>query len=184
MDFNELKNKIAQSTKQAFLEIYTQNPTQEIYSFALCNNDSTIAIHPSANSVEFLSQIADEDDFNYYKYEPAEWKFEYKGAEILFKEINDLCKKAVDLHDDDEDWFYQFQNQINEKCIEVLEDLKNEDFFRKTTNQDLFLTFSVTDDDFNPKKQEEIITRLNNDFYKEDYFKWIKSWANNKKRAL
>ena len=184
MDFNEFKNKLALSTKQAFLEIYNQNPTESIYTFALCNNDATISIHPSANSVEYLEEVTDEDDFGFYKYEPSEWKYEYKGAEILFKELNDICREVVEKRDDDEDWFYQFQNQINEKCIEVLEDLKNENFFEKETGKDIFLNFSVIDDDLNKEKQQKIIAKLNNQHYKDDYFEWMKSWDKNKKRAL
>ncbi|HBX62244.1 MAG TPA: hypothetical protein DEG63_04025 [Flavobacteriaceae bacterium] len=99
MDFNELKNKLVQSTKQAFLKIYNENPSQDLYAFALCNNDTKIAIHPSANSVEHLEKVSDEDDFCYYKYEPSEWKYDYLGAENSFQEINQMCKEIVDEHD-------------------------------------------------------------------------------------
>ncbi|MDM1062525.1 DUF4303 domain-containing protein [Empedobacter falsenii] len=184
MDFNELKNKLVQSTKQAFLKIYNENPSQDLYAFALCNNDSKIAIHPSANSVEHLEKVSDEDDFCYYKYEPSEWKYDYLGAENSFQEINQMCKEIVDEHDDDEDWFYQFQNKINEKCIEVLEELKNENFFSKLIGKDIFLNFSVIDDDLNKEKQQKIITQLNDNSYKEDYFEWMTTWGKNKKRAL
>ncbi|MDM1071721.1 DUF4303 domain-containing protein [Empedobacter brevis] len=184
MDFNEFKNKLAQSTKQAFLEIYNENPSQDIYAFALCNNDSKIAIHPSANSIEHLEEVSDEDDYHYYKYEPSKWKFDYLGAKESFEEINQICKSIADEHDDDEDWFYQFQNQINQKCIEVLEELKKEDFFSKQTGKEVFLNFSVIDDDLNNEKQRKIISQLNDNHYREDYFEWMKTWDKNKKRAL
>lgn len=182
MDFKEFKNKLKLSTKQAFTEVYKQNPKEEIYAFALCNNDSTIAIHPSSNSSEYLNDILDEDDFLYYKYEPSEWKFEHQGASKSFEEINLMCKAVADEHDNDEDWFYNFQNQINEKCIEVLEDLKNENFFRDEAGKEIFLNFSVIDDDINSEKQSEVISQLNNNEFKDDYFDWMKSWK--KKRAL
>ena len=184
MDFNEFKNKLAQSTKQAFLEIYNENPSLDLYAFALCNNESKIAIHPSANSTEYLEQVADEDDFHFYKFEPSEWKFDYLGAKESFNEINQICKKIADEHDDDEDWFYQFQNQLNEKCIEVLHELKEEQFFSKLTGKDIFLNFSVIDDDLNKDIQRKIITQLNDNQYKDDYFEWMTTWDKNKKRAL
>jgi len=80
--------------------------------------------------------------------------------------------------------FYQFQNKINEKCIEVLEELKNENFFSKLIGKDIFLNFSVIDDDLNKEKQQKIITQLNDNSYKEDYFEWMTTWGKNKKRAL
>jgi len=176
MDFNKFKTQLAQSTKQAFLEIYTQNPEQDIYAFALCNNDSTISIHPSANSIEYLNEVADENDFHFYKFEPSEWKFEQHQSKRLFDEINENCKKIVNEHDDDEDWFYHFQNQINDACIEVLENLKAENFFQTETGKDIFLNFSVIDEDLNAKKQELIISKLNHSSYKNDYVEWMKSW--------
>jgi hypothetical protein len=184
MDIKEFKNKLTQSTKQAFIEIQLQHPTEKIYSFALCNNDATISIHPSANSTEYLDKFTDDDDFYFYKYEPSEWKFEYKGAENAFKEINDYCRNIVEQNDDDEDWFYQFQHQINEKCIEVLEDLKHENFFAENSENEIFLNFSVIDEDLPKQKQIEIIQKLNDQSYKDDYFEWMKSWDKNKKRAL
>lgn len=184
MDFNEFKNKLAQSTKQAFLEIYNENPTQDLYAFALCNNDSEIAIHPSANSTDHLELVSDEDDFHYYKYEPSEWKFDYLGAKDSFKEINQICKTIADEHDDDEDWFYQFQNQLNEICVKVLQELKETNFFSKLTGKEIFLNFSVIDDDLNKEKQGRIINQLNDNLYKEDYFEWMTTWGKNKKRAL
>lgn len=184
MDFNEFKKKLTHSTKQAFLEIYNENPSLDLYAFALCNNDSKIAIHPSINSTQHLEEVSDEDDFHYYKYEPSEWKFDYLGAKESFDEINQKCKAITDERDDDEDWFYQFQNQINETCIEVLKELKEENFFSKLTRQPIFLNFSVIDDDLNKDKQRKIITQLNDNTYKEDYFEWMTTWDKNKKRAL
>lgn len=181
MDFNEFKKQLTLSTKQAFLEIYNQNPNEEIYSFALCNNDSKISIHPSSNSLEYFKEVSDDDDFYYYKYEPSEWKYEYKGAEELFNAINDNCKLIVEKHDDDEDWFYNFQQQINKKCIEVLEELKNDEFFKRETGKEIFLNFSVIDEDLNKEKQKTIIEKLNNNHYKDDYLNWMKSWDKRRK---
>ena len=151
MDFNKFKTQLAQSTKQAFLEIYTQNPEQDIYAFALCNNDSTISIHPSANSIEYLNEVADENDFHFYKFEPSEWKFEQHQSKRLFDEINENCKKIVNEHDDDEDWFYHFQNQINDACIEVLENLKAENFkiigIEQTSNSEKITDFPIHKDE-------------------------------------
>lgn len=42
----------------------------------------------------------------------------------------------------------------------------------------------MIDDDLNKDIQRKIITQLNDNQYKDDYFEWMTTWDKNKKRAL
>lgn len=45
------------------------------------------------------------NDITYYKFEPAEWKYEMQGADQEFNEISNLLREELDKHSDDDDWF-------------------------------------------------------------------------------
>ena len=178
MDFVELKSKIEIATRQAFLEMFEKHGKDHIYGFALYSDDSAMTVCPSTNTVKHLEK-QDKDDFLYYKYEPAEWKYEMKGADKLFDEISELCYNEVSiLEEDDEIYerdFEKYQNQLYEICIEVLEKLKSEKFFKQIVGEDILLLFTVTEYEFEKEKYQEIITRLNDNEYKNEYLDWLET---------
>ena len=173
MDFIELKNKIGIATKQAFLEMFEKYEKDRIYAFALYSDEGAMTVCPSTNTVEHLEK-QDKSDFSYYKYEPAEWKYEMQGANKLFSEISTLCRTEVLELEGEE--FEKFQNQLYETCIEVLEQLKSENFFRQIIGEDIVLLFTVTEYEFSKEKRKEIITRLNDNDYKNEYLDWLETW--------
>jgi len=176
MDFNRLKQKIEDAAKKAFLELYERHKEEEIYAFALYSDEGAMTVCPSTNTVRFFDEYKYEDDWIYYKYEPAEWKYEMQGADKGFDEIsNELYKEVLKISDDNEA-FTTFQQNLYKVCIEVLEKFKNENFFKQITGKDVFLIFTVSDYDFSKKEFENIIVRLNDNAYKTEYLDWIKTW--------
>jgi hypothetical protein len=177
MDFEILKQEIENAAKKAFLEMYEKHGAENIYSFALYSDEGAMTVCPASNTLEELD-TEDEDDALYYKYEPAEWTYEMEGAD---KEFNKICAKLraeLDKNGDDNDWFEDFQAKLYTTCIEVLEKLKNEDFFKQITGKDVFLFFTVSDYEFDKKDLKEIITRLNDNEYKTEYLEWMDTWGN------
>lgn len=63
-------------------------------------------------------------------------------------------------------------------CIEVLEKLKNENFFRQITGRDIFLIFTVSDYEFEKQDLKNIIISLNDNEYKREYLEWMDTWGN------
>ena len=177
MDFLELKNKIEIATRQAFFEMFEKHGKEEIYAFALYSDEGAMTVCPSTNTMEHLEK-QDKDQFLYFKYEPAEWKYEMQGANNLFSEISKLCWNKVSELDDEiyEREFEKFQNQLYETCIEVLEQLKSENFFKQIIGEDIVLLFTVTEYEFGKEKRKEIITRLNDNEYKNEYLEWLETW--------
>lgn len=175
MNFEILKHQIEAATKKAFLEMFEKHGVDKIYGFALYSDEGAMTVCPSTNTLKHLTTV-DQEDLDYYKYEPAEWKYEMQGADNEFNEISKQLREELDKNDDDDDWFSDFQNQLYAICIEVLEKLKNENFFQKIIGKDIFLNFTVSDYEFEKSEVKEIISRLNDNEYKTEYLEWLETW--------
>ena len=176
MNFETLKHKIETATKKAFLEIYEKAGSENLYAFALYSDEGAMTVCPSANSLKHLEKTPT-NDIAYYKFEPAEWKYEMQGADQEFNEISTLLREELDKHGDDDDWFLDFQDKLYETCVEVLEKLKQENFFTQITGKEVFLTFTISDYEINSKYIRNLISRLNDNSYKAEFYQWMKSWG-------
>ena len=59
-----------------------------------------------------------------------------------------------------------------------MEKLKNENFFTNITGKEIFLIFTVSDDEFEKKDLQDLIIRLNDNEYKGEYLDWMANWDN------
>lgn len=181
MDFEMLSQKIEAATKKAFTEMFEKYGADEIYSFALYSDGDAMTVCPSTNTLKHLSR-AEPAELAYYKFEPAEWKYEMEGAEEAFDNISTLLRAEVEenefLENDEynEEWCLKFQSELYETCISVLEKLRKEHFFKAIVGKDIFLTFTVSDYEFDTKDLKNIINRLNDNEYKTEYLNWMKTW--------
>ena len=166
-------------TKQFFLEVFEKYGKEKIYAFALYSDESAMTVCPSINTLKFLDK-QDKDDYLYYKYEPMEWNSEIEETDELFDEISTFCSEAIFFMSENEDnhdkEFAKFQNQLYETCIEVLEKLKSENFFKQIVGEDIFLLFSVSDYEFSKKDLKKMAARLNDNEYRNEYFDYLKTW--------
>ncbi|MCT3950056.1 DUF4303 domain-containing protein [Elizabethkingia anophelis] len=176
MNFQTLKHKIETATKKAFLEIYEKAGSEDLYAFALYSDEGAMTVCPSANSLKHLKKTPT-NDITYYKFEPSEWKYEMQGADQEFNEISTLLREELDKHGNDDDWFLDFQDKLYETCVEVLEKLKQENFFTQITGKEVFLTFTISDYEINSKYIRNLISRLNDNSYKAEFYQWMKSWG-------
>lgn len=177
MDFEILKQQIEKAAKKAFLEVYEKHGAEDIYSFALYSDEGAMTVCPAANTMK-VTENTDGEEALYYKYEPAEWTYEMEGANEDFNEICSQLRTELYKHNDDEQWFKGFQSKLYSACIEVLEKLKNENFFTRITGKDVFLIFTVSDYEFEKKDLQNLIIRLNDNKYKSEYLNWMATWGN------
>lgn len=176
MDFEILKQQIEAAAKKAFLEMYEKHGAEQIYSFALYSDEGAMTICPATNTLQMLDE--DDEDLLYYKYEPAEWTYEMEGANDDFNEICTRLRSELDQNSENDEWFEDFQAKLYTACIEVLEKLKNENFFRQITGRDIFLIFTVSDYEFEKQDLKNIIISLNDNEYKREYLEWMDTWGN------
>ena len=178
MNFTELKSKIENAIKQFFLEVFEKHGEEKIYAFALYSDEGAMTVCPSINTLKFLDK-QDKEYYLYYKYEPMEWNSEIEEGDELFNEISTLCMEAVlsmgEKEDNHEKEFAKFQNQLYETCIEVLEKLKSENFFKQIIGEEIFLLFSVSDYEFSKKDLKKMVTQLNDNEYRKEYFAYLKT---------
>ncbi|WP_106791909.1 DUF4303 domain-containing protein [Aquimarina sp. Aq78] len=183
MNFIKLEQKIEKATKKAFIEISNKYKDEGIYCFSLYSDEGAMTVCPSTNTIDFLKNLNEEEkeELTYYKFDPVEWKYEMIGGD---EEFDEICKDLrTELHKNDfeneyenEETFVIFRNRLFEICINVLKRLKTEGFFKKYIGQDIFLTFSVSDFEYDRKELENIIIELNDNEYKNEYLEWMKTW--------
>ena len=178
-DFDELRTKVEDATRNAFKEIVEKHKEEDIYAFALYSDEGAMTVCPSSNTQLYLNSIKYNDDLAYYKFTPFEWKYEMQGAD---KEFDAISKILWDFHEEEDDdmtdeEFDDFRMRLYNICIEVLAKLKNEGFFKKVLGKDVFLTFEASEYEFESDKLKETITALNDNEYKEEYFNWMKTWG-------
>lgn len=176
-NFQNLENEIEEATKKAFQEMVTQHQSERIYAFALYSDEEAMTVCPATNTLDFL-ETKPKNDFTYYKYDPAEWKYEGKGADEIFSKICDQLYDEVEdeKYDEEEELFEEFQQQVYQTCIDVLIKLKNKNFFKNILGYDIFLMFSVTDYEQDRHVLTKTITTLNENMYQDEYLDWMKTW--------
>ncbi|MHA7059517.1 DUF4303 domain-containing protein [Aquimarina sp. M1] len=183
MDFKELEQQIENATKKAFVEMFNQHQDEEIYCFSLYSDEGAMTVCPSTNTIDFLENLGEEEkeELTYYKFEPAEWKYEMAGANDEFNEICKRLRTELDKNDfdnayEDEKVFIDFRNRLFAICISVLKKLKREAFFKNIIGNDIFLIFSVSEFEFDNNELENMIVELNDNEYKDEYLEWMKTW--------
>lgn len=175
-NFNVLKTQIEQATKNAFIELFNKHKDEGIYAFALYSDEGAMTVCPSTNTRKHYERASPEDLW-YYKFEPAEWKYEMQGANEEFNAISKIVATEVAKTDDNENRFLEFRKKLYDSCIEVLTKLKRENFFTTISGTDIFLTFSVSEYEFEQEEIKKIIQTLNSEQHQQEYFNWMKTWT-------
>ena len=146
-----LKAEIKEAVKKSFIKIVETRP--DIYCFALYSDEGCETLAVVSNTIDYFEKSQkengeDESDF-YSKYSPDEWDFDiYWGEEdVGFKHITKQLGENSDIYDfenpEDERKFDEFQQNFYQVCIDVLKELKSEDFFQKSFPKDLFYCLAL-----------------------------------------
>lgn len=181
MNYNALEQEIEKATKIAFKELFEKHKEEEIYSFALYSDGGAMTVCPSSNTLSFLNDLSEEEkkEIDYYKFEPAEWKYEGIGADEEFDKIcSNLYEERAKSSYGDQEKFLNFRTQVFNCCINVLKRLNDENFFQNIISKEIFLIFSVSDFEFEETVLVDIVSKLNNNQYKTEYLNWLKSNKN------
>jgi Domain of unknown function (DUF4303) len=176
-DWLRITARIEAATRAAFSEMVDKHAAEGVYAFALYSDGGAMTVCPSTNSELHLTTV-DQDDLLYMKFEPAEWKYEMLGADVMFNDICTSLREELDReeHDDDDAWFNEFQSTLFDTCVDVLDKLKTENFFHFTAGREVFLTFTVSDYEFTKAETKRTIIRLNDSPYRDEYLAWMKTW--------
>lgn len=192
-DFAALEVQIRKAARRAFEEVAAAHPEEHLCAFALYSDDGAMTVCPSINTTKHLEarQRQYPNDAAYYKFAPAEWKYEAEGADAAFRAICErvriqaLAFEGVSAANaktlagvsplrprTPPRGFATFKRTLFETCLRVLESLRSDRSFAGVT-----LVFAVSDTDSTARSQLAMIRRLNDEPVVDEFRRWTKSWA-------
>lgn len=192
-DFAALEIEVREAAKRAFKEVADAHPAEQICAFALYSDDGAMTVCPSINTTQHLAakQLKYPGEAMYYKYAPAEWKYEATGADAEFSAIclevrtHALAFEGITAADAQTldgvsplrptpapRGFATFKHELFETCMRVLESLRADPMFAGVT-----LVFAVSDTDSTPQEEIAMIERLNDKAVVDEFRSWTKTWA-------
>jgi hypothetical protein len=175
IDFQQFTQQLTQATQAAFTELLAQHPTEEFYSFALYSDEGAMTVCPAANTLGYLATQPPED-LPYAKFEPAEWQYEMVGAGAQFNELSRQLSARLTEDFADPDDFEQFRQQLYTTCVAVLDTLRQQRFFDEAAGRPVFLLVGVSDSDTSVAELAVLVSRLNDNEYREEYLAWLRTW--------
>ena len=175
IDFQQFVHQLAQASQAAFTELLAQHPNEQFYSFALYSDEDAMTVCPAANTLAHLA-AQPPDDLPYAKFEPAEWKYEMVGADAQFDELSRQLRARLDEDFAEPDGFERFRQQLYTTCVDVLDTLRQQRFFDEAAGRPVFLLFSVSDSDTPAAELASLVSRLNDNEYRDEYLAWQRTW--------
>ncbi|WP_152392799.1 DUF4303 domain-containing protein [Paenibacillus guangzhouensis] len=183
-DFSILRQEIKTAAMQAFAEMNERCSEEQVIAFALYSDEGAMTVCPAVNTDIHLDRMVtgNAEDALYFKYEPAEWKFEGQGAEEAFGSICSQLRSFVLMngrsssHEDGN--FEAFREELYETCIGVLEELVCSGFFARYAGRDIIVLFAVSDYEYEPEWYMRMIQRLNaDDAVRKECEVYVKEWG-------
>lgn len=183
-DFSLLIQEIKTAAMQAFAEMYERCREEQVIAFALYSDEGAMTVCPAVNTDTHLDGMitGEAEDALYFKYEPAEWKFEGQGAEEAFGAICSklrsfvLTKDPSASHEDGR--FEAFREELYETCIGALEELVRSGFFARLAGRDIIVLFAVSDYEYETEWYMRMIRRLNaDDAVRKECEAYVKEWG-------
>jgi hypothetical protein len=192
-DFAALEVEIRRAAKQAFDEVASAHPDEQLCAFALYSDDGAMTVCPSINTVQHLARMQSKypDEAPYYKFAPPEWKYEATGADAAFGAIclqvrtQALAFEGVTAEAartlagvsplrmaPAPPGFDDFKSELFETCVRVLESLRADPLFAG-----VLLVFAVSDSDPSVESELAMIERLNDEAVVSEFRTWTKTWA-------
>lgn len=167
----QLKENIKVAAVAAFSFVRAHYPDEKLCGYALYSDADAITVCPSVNTVGNLQKHLAEgfpEDAEYFRWSPAEWMYEYVGAEN-FAEISEMLSDLQrGITDPDE--FSRFKQTVYESAVVALEELRAENFFNDLGAEGV-VVFAISDGD--SPGRVEWISRLNSADLAARYEGWI-----------
>ncbi len=162
--------KFQEKLKSTLLDLFNRY-RNDICGFALSSDEDARSVVVSINTKSHLVNCWNRDkdeDKEYYKWYPAEWKYEAIDNSC----INELSLKLFNLKrtlNEDND-----KKIIYDLLVDTLKELKKEGVF-SSINNDFVLVFNITDSD-DLESDLRWIRELNDEKLFFEYNNWVKSW--------
>jgi len=173
MDYNKFESLLKKAVKESFSTIIKNN---NIYSFAIITSEFTDSIIAVANTREYMKNCKKEyeDTPLDCKYLIAEWDYGIETNNKEFENLNEILFNEIFIEKSKEEHL-SFESKIFEICLNTLRELRNENFFKNLIKKEIFIMFESMDGSFSKTKLKKIVSSLNDNKYKKEYFEWLAS---------
>jgi len=173
-DFVALEAQIVAASRKAFSDMKRLSPKDPVCSFALYSDDGAMTVCPAFDTAgKLAARLAEHPDDLSYKYAPAEWAFESKGAD---REFNEICSVVGDHVMALEKGFAAFRKQLFETCLLALDRLRDAGQF--ASKPPLLVMFDVSDSDISKATHIAWMKRLNGTApHVAEFVAWTKTWG-------
>lgn len=156
-DFTKIKEALKQATQESFRQIIKTYGHEEIISFGLYVDNEGTMVAVSANTKAHLDKLVAEYPFekDYFTYCISEWCCDAPFALHLFDPI---CRE-LSTHGrvlGTENKIKRFRDNLIVLCVEVLAELKVDDFFAKEYNLPILLNVDVSNGDLSMSTTKKI----------------------------
>lgn len=148
MDWGAIENELIQAVRQAFDHLRIIAVHEQLYALCLSVSEDGMGIGLNANIDPFLNQKLSEEriieeitpqDEIYFRWSPAEWRFEGVGNEF-FQPLNNALTQAI-LNDEGEEFSFE---KLIDAMIEALSHLRDA---RGHALEGVTLFVTITDSD-------------------------------------
>lgn len=156
-DFAKIKEALKQATQESFRQIIKTHGHEEIISFGLYVDNEGSMVANAANKRAHLDKLVAEypSEKDYLTYCINEWCCD---APFVLHLFDPICRE-LSIHSQalgTENKIKRFRNNLIDLCVEVLAELKADDFFAKEYNLPIFLSVDVSNGDLSMAKTKKI----------------------------
>ncbi len=138
-----VQEAIKRAAEKAFQSVRRSHPQERFCGYALYSDADAMTVCPSVNTEAHFARMVRSNPSNaeYYRWSPAEWSYEFEGAEHFSSVIATLADLAENTDDTSRK---NFKNMVYENCVVVLEQMRAEGFFSDIEEPGV-LVFTVSD---------------------------------------
>lgn len=157
--FNFEKNKLLlkHAARESFRQIVKAYGQEEIISFGLCVDDEGTMVSAAANTRAHLMELTAKcpSEKDYFTCCISEWRCDALGALYLFDPIcREISVYSRTLGTDNK--VKRFRDKLVDFCVEVLAELKAEDFFAIEYNLPVLLNVDIINGELSAAKVKKI----------------------------
>lgn len=156
-DFATVKEPLKQATQEAFRQIIKTYGQEEIIAFGLYVDDEGTMVASAANTKAHLDELVAEypSEKDYFNYCISEWCCDAPAALHMFDPIcRELSIYSKGLGTETK--IKRFRDKLIDLCVEVLAELKAEDFFMKEYPMPILLHVDVSNAELSMAKTKKI----------------------------
>jgi len=161
--FEDIKEPLKTAAQKAFREAVKKHGNEEIIAFGLYIDPDGTMVDDAINTKENLERNLAEygkskSDTEYFTYSTSEWKYSTFALDLFEPISKELAIRSAALGSEDK--MTRFSGKLFNFCVDILAELKAENFFSNEYNLPIMLSVGIEGGELSPAKIKKIRTVL------------------------